>query len=316
MKIDFERAVSLLKEKDNVLILTHRNPDGDTLGSGFALLRVLKKLGKKARLINSDVIPSKYQYLYEDIEQEDFSEDFIVSVDVAERKLLGDSLIDVYENKVDLSVDHHGTGKHFAKETYCEPDSASACEIVYLIIKALGVEIDKKIADCIYTGMSTDTGCFKYSNVTERTHILAAELISCGADHYRINERMFDTKTKGNILLQKMCLQNLAFHKDGKIAVITVTKDMLSETGTDKSDLDSIKPLTRQIEGVVVGITVKEEKDGVSGISVRTSEEADASAICAHFGGGGHIRAAGCEIKADVKEAEKMIVDYIIKEIL
>ena len=315
MLTDFSTAVSMLKNADNILILTHRNPDGDTLGSGFALLRALRQLGKRAKLLNADPINEKYAHLYEGLQEDDFEEEFIVSVDVAERKLLG-SLTDSYADKVDLSIDHHGTGKLFAKKTYCESESASACEILYAVIKALGVKIDKDIADCIYTGCSTDTGCFKYSNVTPRTHRIAAELIECGADHSRINEKMFDTKSMNSIMLERMCYESLEVLGGGKVAVITVTKEMLKKSGTDKSALDAIKPITRQIEGVEIGLTVKEEDDGAVGVSIRTSENYDASAICAHFGGGGHIRAGGCEIKDTTENAKKKVIDYILNNIL
>ena len=316
MKIDFNEAVKLLKEKDNILILTHRNPDGDTLGSGFALLRALKDMGKRARLINADVIPEKFAFLYEDITQDDFTEDFVVSVDVAERKLLGESFAMKYGDRVDLAIDHHETSRAFAEKTYCESDSASCCEVIYLLIKAMGTPITKEIADCIYTGCSTDTGCFKYSNVTPRTHRIAAELIEAGADHSRINVRMFETKTMGDFMLQKMCLDSLEVFGEGKVALISVSKAMLTECGVDKAALDAIKPLTRQIEGVEIGITVKEESDGKIGISVRTGENFDASAICAHFGGGGHMRAAGCEVKGTIEEAKEKIRRYIIEEVI
>lgn len=315
MMIDLQRAAELLKSKDNILILTHMNPDGDTLGSGFALLRALKNMGKRARLINADPIPEKFAYLYEGLGDEAFTEEFVVSVDVAERKLLG-SYCDEYADRVDLAVDHHESSRTFAKQTYCESDSASCCEIIYLLLEAMGTTITKEIADCIYTGMSTDTGCFKYSNVTVRTHEIAARLIKAGADHSRINVRMFETKTMGDFMLQKMCLDTLEVYGGGKVAVITATKDMLAQCGVDKSALDAIKPITRQIEGVEIGITVKEEKDGKTGISVRTGEGYDASAICAHFGGGGHVRAAGCEIKGTVKEAAEMMKKYIIEEVI
>lgn len=312
MEISFQSAVNELKKAENVLILTHRNPDGDTLGSGFALLRALRSMGKRSRLINADPIPKKYAFLYECIEADDFEEDFIVSVDVAERKLLGDSLGEKYGDRVNLAIDHHESSRRFASMTYCESDSASCCEIIYLIIKELGVEIDRNIADCIYTGCSTDTGCFKYSNVTPRTHRIAAELIEAGADHSRINEKMFDTKSMSDFLLQKMCLDSLVVIFSGKVAMISVTKEMLAICNGDKSALDAIKPIARQVEGVEIGITLKEEREGVIGVSVRTGENYDAAQICAHFGGGGHIRAAGCEIKGTIKDAQKKLIEYFI----
>lgn len=316
MKTDLKRAAGLLCEKDNILILTHRNPDGDTLGSGFALLRALKNMGKRARLINADPIPEKFSYLYEGISEDSFTEDFVVSVDVAERKLLGETLGAEYGDRVDLAIDHHESSRLFAKETYCEQDSASCCEIIYLLLEAMGTPVTKEIADCIYTGCSTDTGCFRYSNVTPRTHEIAAKLLEAGADHSRINTRMFETKTMGDFMLQKMCLDTLEIYGEGKVAVISATKDMLSQCGVDKSALDAIKPITRQIEGVEIGITLKEESDGKTGISVRTGENYDAAAICAHFGGGGHVRAAGCEMKGSVEYTAEVMKKYITEEVI
>ena len=316
MRVEFTQAVNELKKAEDILILCHRNPDGDTLGSGYALLRALLSMGKRAKLLCDDKIPEKFSYLYEGVEAEDFEEKFIVSVDVAERKLLGSAFNEIYGDRIDLSFDHHGTTKLFAKKTYCEPESASACEILYNVIVALGVEISAEIASCIYTGISTDTGCFRYSNVTPRTHRIAAELIEKGADHSRINVRMFETKSMNNIMLEKLCLQSLEFFGEGKVAVITVTKDMLESCSCDKSDLDAIKPITRQIEGVEIGLTVKQEDDGKTGISVRTSENYDASLICAHFGGGGHVRAAGCEMKCTPDEAKDKAVAYILESLL
>ncbi len=317
MVIGFNEAVNELKKADEILILTHVNPDGDTLGSGYALLRALRKLGKRARLICGDPINKKFSYLYEGIEECTFEPSYIVSVDVAERKLLGDTLSSEYAERVDLAIDHHETSRRFARKTYCESDSASCCEIIYLIIKELIGDIDSDIASCIYTGCSTDTGCFKYSNVTPRTHRIAAELIEKGAMHSKINEAMFDTKTMNSIMLERRCLESLEILGAGRLAVITVTQAMLTECNVDKSALDAIKPLTRQIEGVEIGITVKEEKNGKVGVSVRTSEKYDAAAICAHFGGGGHVRAAGCELcDMSPDKVKETVADYILNTVL
>lgn len=316
MRIELNEAVNELKNADGILILCHRNPDGDTLGSGFALLRALKAMGKRARLACDDNIPEKFSYLYEGVENEGDFEDYIVSVDVAEKKLLGERFNERYGDRVDLALDHHGTSRLFAKKTYCEPEIASACEILYSVIAALKADISADIASCLYTGISTDTGCFRYSNVTPRTHRIAAELIEKGADHAKINVKMFETKSMNNIRLERMCLESLESYAGGKVAVITVTRAMLEECQTDKSALDAIKPITRQIEGVEIGLTVKEESDGKTGVSVRTSENYDASLICARFGGGGHARAAGCEMKASPVEARDTVVKYILEEVV
>lgn len=316
MRVEFTGAVNELKNAQDILILCHANPDGDTLGSGTALLRALKAMGKRAKLLCDDKIPGKFSYLFEGIEADDFEEKFIVSVDVAERKLLGECFNEKYGDRVDLSLDHHGVTKLFAKKSYCEPGSASACEIIYNVIVALGVEVTAEIAACIYTGMSTDTGCFRYSNVTPRTHRIAAELIEKGADHSRINVKMFETKSMNNIMLERMCLDSLRSYAGGRLAVITVTKAMLEECKTDKFALDAIKPITRQIEGVEIGLTIKQEDNGKTGVSVRTSENYDAALICAHFDGGGHARAAGCELALSPEETRERVVKYILERVL
>ncbi|MCM1364006.1 MAG: bifunctional oligoribonuclease/PAP phosphatase NrnA [Faecalibacterium sp.] len=314
MKIDFERAVSLLRENDCYVILTHANPDGDTLGSGCALALALKKLGKKSKVVNNDIIPEKYLYITEMVNNDDFEEGFVVSVDVADTCLLGEEIEKQYSEKVSLAIDHHGTNRLFAKETYVESDSASACEIIFLIIKALGVEFDKQIANCLYTGCATDTGCFKYSNVTPRTHEIAAELIKLGAEHAWINVKMFETKKKGFIKLQALCLDSMEFYLDDKVCVLTVTRKMLEETGTTDEDVDAIVAFSRQIEGVLVGVTIKEKADNVYKVSVRTHEEIDAAAICSAFGGGGHLRAAGCSFNCRPDEIKPQIVKEIEKQ--
>lgn len=311
MKIDFERAVALLKEKDNIVILTHASPDGDTIGGGYALMLALQKLGKKARVINNDKIPEKFFRIINNEQSVAFSEKYVVSVDVADSKLLGSVVQAQYGDRIDLAIDHHQSNTLFAKETYLEGDSASACEVVYLLIEALGVETDREIADCLFMGMSTDTGCFRYSSVTPRTHRLAAQLIESGAQHAKINTLMFETKKLGFFRLQAACLEKMEMYFSGKVAVMTVTRKMLEETGCEDSDLDAIAALSRQVEGVKVGVTVKEKPDGQFKVSVRTDEDVDASKICAHFGGGGHVRAAGCTFGSSLEKSKEELLKMI-----
>ena len=157
MKINVEKCAGLLKDRDNILILCHAHPDGDTLGCGYALLRALQKQGKTVRLECADEIPKKYSYLYDDITVSDFNEEYVIAVDVATENLLG-SLEEKYAGRVDLCIDHHGTNTDYAKYLLLNADAAAACEVVLKVIKAMGVEIDKKMADCLYTGITTDSG--------------------------------------------------------------------------------------------------------------------------------------------------------------
>ena len=181
MRIDVKKCAAILKEQDNILILTHAHPDGDTLGCGFGLCRALIKTGKKARVINADDIPKKYNYLFEDMPQYDFKENYIVAVDIATENLLG-ALVDTYASKINLCIDHHGTNTEYAEYLLLE-ETAAACEIIYKVILELGADIDKKTADCLYTGISTDTGCFRYASSTSSTYRIAADLIDKGADN-------------------------------------------------------------------------------------------------------------------------------------
>lgn len=306
MKIDFKECAKLLLQQNNILILTHAHPDGDTLGSGFALCRALMQIGKKARVINDDEIPKKYNYLFDDIEFEDFEPSYIVAVDVATENLLG-SLQDKYAGKIDLCVDHHLTNTEFAKKLLLR-DYPAACEIIYMLINEMGVKIDKKIADCLYTGISTDTGCFRYASTTAQSYRIAAELIDLGANNGKINRAMFETKTKTYVALEKLALNNMKMFCNDRVAVITVTQDMYAKTGSNEQETEALAPLTRQIEGVEIGITIREKADRTCKASIRTYESVNAAALAKNFGGGGHAQAAACRFDCSVDEALEQIV--------
>lgn len=306
MKIDFKECAKLLLQQNNILILTHAHPDGDTLGSGFALCRALMQIGKKARVINDDEIPKKYNYLFDDIDFEDFEPSYIVAVDVATENLLG-SLQDKYAGKIDLCVDHHLTNTEFAKKLLLR-DYPAACEIIYMLINEMGVKIDKKIADCLYTGISTDTGCFRYASTTAQSYRIAAELIDLGADNGKINRAMFETKTKTYVALEKLALNNMKMFCNDRVAIITVTQDMYAKTGSNEQETEALAPLTRQIEGVEIGITIREKANKTCKASIRTYESVNAAALAKNFGGGGHAQAAACRFDCSVDEALEQIV--------
>lgn len=307
MKIDVKECAKLLKEKDNILILTHAHPDGDTLGCGFGLGRALLKMGKKVRVINSDEIPKKYDYLHNDLEFEDFKEDYVVAVDTATENLLGD-LADVYGGKINLCIDHHGTNTNYAEKTLLI-ETAAACEIVYEVICELGVQIDEKIASCLYTGITTDTGCFRYASSTPSTYRIAADLIEKGANNGLINRIMFETKTKTYVRLERLVMDGLKLFCDDQVAVIVVTQDMYKKSGSNEQETEALAPLTRQIEGVEVGVTIREKVDGTCKASLRTFDKVNAAEIAKFFGGGGHPQAAACRFDCGVDEALERIVE-------
>ena len=305
MKISVKECADTLKEQDNILILTHANPDGDTLGSGFALCRALMKIGKICAVINADDIPKKYNYLFDDIVEIKFKPDYVVAVDVATVKLLG-GLEEQY--KIDMCIDHHSTNTEYANLLLLE-DAPAACQIMYEVVLALGVEVDKKIADCLYTGLTTDTGCFRYDSTTAQTYRVAADLIDAGADNGRINRIMFETKSKTYARLERLAIESMRFYEHERVAVITVTQEMFQLTGSNAQETEGLAPLTRQIEGVEIGITIQERPDGTCKASIRTFESVNAAKLAACFGGGGHAQAAGCKFDCDVKEARRLLVD-------
>lgn len=298
-EINEVQAAEFLLDHDNYVILTHAAPDGDTLGSGFALKSALIKAGKNAKVLCPDPIPGKFSYLV--TSDENFEEETVIAVDVADEKLLGE-LKETYGGRITFCIDHHRSNTRYADMLYCESDAAAACECVYKVIGSMNIVIDPYIAGCLYTGLSTDTGCFKFSNTTPRTHRFAAELMQLGADYTGINRVMFEVKSRSRIEMEKQVLENIEFLFGDRCAMLTVTQKMIRETGCDPSDLDGITSMSRQIEGVLIGVTVKEKKDGKYKVSLRTFEPYDASVICSEFGGGGHARAAGCEFDCSLSE--------------
>lgn len=297
-----------LKSNDNFYILTHQYPDGDTLGSAFALCEALQKIGKKAKVLCPDVISNKYQYLMAGITHEDFEANCIVSVDVADKKLLG-SLQQTYGDNVDICIDHHGSNTRFAKYIYVDSKRAATAEIIYEIIKLMGVTVTKSIADCIYTGISTDTGCFRYTNATPESYRIAADMMECGCNASAINRVMFETKSRAKLEIERQVLDSIEYFSDNKCAIIYVTLDMIRKSGVKEDELDGIASIPRKIEGVLIGITMREKADNTFKISVRTNDNIDAAAFCGEFGGGGHVAAAGCSISGTIPEIKSKLAE-------
>lgn len=306
MRINRKETAARLIEQDDILILCHRNPDGDTLGSGYGLHFALKQMGKRSRVLCSDPIPAKMEYLRGTETFSDFPPRFVVSVDIADEQLFGDTL-SPYRGGVDLAIDHHPSNSMFAQETLLDAGAAATCEIIYHLLSDMNVSITQQIADCLYTGIATDTGCFKFANVIPDTHRIAATLIESGCRFQKINKQLFESKTLGMMELERQVLNTLEFHAQNRIAIICVTLKMLQETGVSEAELDGISGIPRKIEGVQVGVTIKERAQNEYKLSIRSSELLDASKFCALFGGGGHARAAGCTIYGTLSEVRKQI---------
>lgn len=301
-KVDIKQTAALLRQNDGFLLLCHRYPDGDTIGSAFALQRAVMALGKKARVICADLIPSKYGYLFDDIETEDFSEKFVVAVDVADPKLLG-LLEEEYGQRVDLCIDHHGSNLGYAKNLLLDSSASATGEIIYHLLPELGVKLDRHIADALFTALSTDTGCFRYGNTTPQTMRIAAELMELGIDAAGINRAMFETKSRARMEIERAIYATLEYWFGGQCAVICLTDEMINEAGAGDGDLEGLAPIPKRIEGVKIGVTMR-EGDGGYKVSVRTSPGLNACDICKRFGGGGHPAASGCFIEGSADEVK------------
>lgn len=305
--ITLEQAAELIRRNDDFLILSHANPDGDTFGCSYSLCGALQSIGKRARIACADPLSQRFSYMKRAITPQEFEEKTIISVDVADKALLG-KLEEVYGDKVDLAIDHHLSHVPFAKHIYVDDTAAAASEIIYDLIQLLGADMNENIAVCLYTGIATDTGCFKYGSTTRLTHEKAGKLIDCGFDMGTLNYVLFDMKSKARILLEQKVLQDMEFFADDKGAIVVLTEELMNSV--DSEDINGISSLPREIEGVEVGVVLKQREDGWKA-SMR-SNNVNVQEVCGLFGGGGHIRAAGCSFKhMTAEEAKAQIIKAV-----
>ncbi|MBQ3150652.1 MAG: bifunctional oligoribonuclease/PAP phosphatase NrnA [Clostridia bacterium] len=313
MKISLEATAEMLLCKDNIAILVHTHPDGDTLGSGYTLCHALRSIGKNACVIGEDEIPDRYKFMKEDGDEESFDPEFVVAVDIATVKLMGDCVGERFGDRVDLCIDHHVTNSMYAKSVLLDDTASAASEIIFRLVPMLGAKISKEMAEALYIGVSTDTGCFRYSNVTPTTLRIAADLMELGADCARINREIFETKSRSFAELERMALGSTELFFDGKFALITVTQQMFKESGSNEDEFDKIAALPRQIEGVLVGAAMREQKNGTFKVSVRTNPPLNAAEICTLMNGGGHPAAAGCTLTGTKEENKETLLKTIAK---
>lgn len=304
-------AAEFLKSHDNYLILTHKRPDGDTIGCGAALCELLRAMGKTAWMLESqDATAPFIEYLEGRIAPESFAPDTVVSVDTATPGLMPPNAAP-YKDRVDLSIDHHGSNEAFAKETCLEADKGACGEVIWKICDYLGV-MNPTIATLLYVAVATDTGCFLYSNTSPHTHRVAAALIEAGADFRRMNKKHFRTKSMRRMKLESLILQGMHLHFDGTVAVAPISLEMMAQADATNDDAEDIAAFLGQIEGVRFSATIRELQPGECKISLRTNPDLlSAAAVCARLGGGGHVGAAGCTVYGTVEEAEHAIVEAI-----
>ena len=240
----------------------------------------------------------------------DFEPDTVVAVDIAARSMFFEEALP-YLSRVDLTIDHHPSQEFYAKETCLDGQRASCGELVYDILRHWG-PVSKEVALPLYVAVSTDCGCFVYSNTSAACHRTAAELMETGIDFYPINRKHFRTKSFKRLQLESMLTAGMQLHDDGEIAIVTLTLDMMAQLNATEEDIDDISAFVGQIEGVKTGVTVRQLQPGRCKISLRTEPgDLNASHVCALLGGGGHAAAAGATVDGSPEETRTAIMSAI-----
>lgn len=303
-----------LGRHDNYAILTHRRPDGDTLGSAAALCRMLRALGKTAHVLRNPEITDRYAWLHEGLTKETAGEnDTIVIVDTAAPHLLPDAFRQ-YLGSIALRIDHHGGRDSYSDHELVDASAGACAEILWDIGRELGVELDSATADAIYVGISTDTACFRFSNTTSHTFTVAAACASAGARMYQLTQEIFETNTLQRLKIQSWIVDHLHIFADGEMALVAIPRAVEQQIGVTEDDMDNITSFPRNVAGVHLASTLRQTPDGATKLSVRAIPGVDATKIAAAFGGGGHKGAAGATINMPLEEAAKAVEQEMLAQ--
>lgn len=306
--MNYRECAKLLRQCDRILLITHRDPDGDTCGSAAALCSALRRLGKSAWLCrNPGYTRRLLPYIGQYLAPEDAEPACFVAVDVAAERMLPPG----FEGPVLLCVDHHGSNTHYGQNELVKGERSSCGEIVLELIKALCGSVTEEEATLLYIAVTTDTGCFQYANTNSQTLAAAAELLRLGARQHEISVNFFRKVSKERLLLEGMIYSGLRFYRDGRLVFALVTQDMIRRSGAGKDDYDDLASLAGRAENSDMNITIRELEDGSSRVSVRSAPGFSSCAVCAAFGGGGHELAAGCNIDCPPEKAVELLLDVI-----
>lgn len=303
-------AVAFLHKHDHYLILTHCRPDGDTIGCAAALCALLRSIGKDAALYPNEEITARYaNYAAPYIALSSMPCSTIITVDIAARELFPKNA-ESLRDRVDLAIDHHPSYEGFAKYACVDASRASCGEIICEMAIVME-KLTPEVALPLYVAVSTDTGCFVYSNTTAHTHRIAALLMDCGIDYRRINKELFRTKSKKRLALEAALLRDMKYFDDGRITVVALPRSLKEELGLDEGDTDDIASLGGLVAGCDCSVTMREAQKGQWKISLRTGDRINANDVCALLGGGGHRAAAGCIVKGKQEKVEEKVLRAI-----
>lgn len=302
----------IMNAKD-IVILTHEIPDGDAIGSSLALYNGLKQLGKSVDVIIPEY-PKTFNFLAgaKEIKKEGKHEryDLAIALDCSDiKRLNGFSGYFEQANKT-INIDHHGVNTMFADLNFVNPVAPACAQILVTVLEYLGIEIEKNIGSCLIAGIITDTGGFKYQGVTAETFEFAANLLNKGVNISEVYRKVFEKITRESFELRKLATDRLEFYEDGKISFTYTTKKDEEDLHTSTGDHEGIVELGRAVDGVEVSIYLRETDNGYKA-SLRSSDYVNVSDICMMFGGGGHTRAAGCNLVMTLDQAKEKILNKV-----
>ncbi|WP_044642694.1 DHH family phosphoesterase [Risungbinella massiliensis] len=306
-----------LQESDHFLVVAHVNPDGDAIGSTLAMRGILRQLGKSYTLVNESYVPERFRFLpgsneirlLHDLSGRQFSH--VITLDCGDRLRVGD-VAELYAPGVKIcNIDHHSTNDLFGVANYVDIEAAATVELLYRLVEYLELEFTLEIATCIYTGLMTDTGSFKYPNTTPEVLRQAARLLEIGVPGAQIADRVLMTNTFAQLKILQKALETLQLSPSKKVAWLQVSRQDLQDCEATEDDLEGIVNYARGIEGVEVGIMFRETRDRKVKASLRSRSELDVAKIAQQFHGGGHARAAGCTLDEPLAEAASRVVKVV-----
>lgn len=301
-----------IEKAGKIVILTHESPDGDAVGSSLAMYNSLKQIGKNVDLIMPEY-PETFNFLTgaDEIKSDgDENYDLAIVLDAADINRLNGFAKYFEDAKVTINIDHHGSNKMFADYNFVNPDAPACCQILIQVLEFLQINITKEIGTCLLTGIITDTGGFKYSGTSKETFEFTSWLLSIGVNVSDVYRRVLEIRTKGNFALMRLVIDRLELLEDGKIAFTYITKEDEENVKAKNGDHDGLVDIGRTVEGVEVSILLR-EADGFYKGSLRSNEYVNVSDVCMMFGGGGHLRSAGCSIHLPLLEAKEKIINEV-----
>lgn len=315
VQVTRSEAAGLIRKAQRLLFFLHVSPDGDSIGSSLAMVRALRKAGKDAIIVGVDPVPRVFRYLqgwdtyFVPWEQVEGQWDLSVFMDCGDLHRVGAALPVVSRAPVTLNVDHHKSNGLFGDYNYVEYDRAACGELAYLLLQELGLEVDREMAEHLYTTLSTDTGSFRFENVRPDTLRIAADLLERGAHPETVAQQVYDNNSWGHLKLLGMALAGMRTDADGKAAYVTVTRAMMAEAGAEPEDTEGIVDFPRTLSGVEVGAIFREAPEpGKVKVSLRSQRWLDVSAVAGEFGGGGHARAAGISMQGELGECVEKVL--------